>query len=198
MDKRADERRKKQPDPRKKRRRPPTAQRQQPPKRRRPPQKRSSQSARRQQPSKGRRPPQSAQRQPGRRRKKKRRIGLLPKLLVVVLIIYLVHSYVDQSIRLSKLRQEKENLEAQKVILVKEIDGLKEDYANKDSLEFVEKVAREKLGMIKSNEQVYVDINHSPNARRNKRSLDFSFFIAFAEKYPFSLTNGELSFILYS
>lgn len=97
------------------------------------------------------------------KKSKRRKRNVLPVVVLLMLAIYLVYSYINQSFRLSKLRQEKEHLEMQKVVLQKEIETLKLDYANKDSLDFVEKIAREKLGMIKSNEQIYIDINHSPN-----------------------------------
>lgn len=58
------------------------------------------------------------------------------------------------------------NLKAQKVEKEKEIeelqgdlDELNDEIKNVDSLEFIEKVAREELRMVKPREIIYVDIN---------------------------------------
>ncbi|MDU2830206.1 MAG: septum formation initiator family protein [Anaerococcus sp.] len=44
--------------------------------------------------------------------------------------------------------------------LRKDIDSIKEDYENRNTDEYKEKVAREKLGMIKKDEYVYKDENN--------------------------------------
>lgn len=41
-----------------------------------------------------------------------------------------------------------------------DIDSLKDDYKNRNSDEFKEKIARERLGMIKKDEYVYKDNNN--------------------------------------
>ena len=41
-----------------------------------------------------------------------------------------------------------------------EIDSIKEDYENRNTDEYKEKIAREKLGMIKKDEYVYKDENN--------------------------------------
>lgn len=92
-------------------------------------------------------------------RKKKKRMRMIPVLLILLLGVYLVHAYVDQTKRIAALRKEKAELAGAQVELENEIRSLEYDYENRDSFEFIEKVAREKLGMVKSNEEVYVDIN---------------------------------------
>ena len=42
----------------------------------------------------------------------------------------------------------------------KEIDTIKKDYENRNTDDFKEKIAREKLGMIKKDEYVYKDENN--------------------------------------
>ena len=92
-------------------------------------------------------------------RQKKKRMRMIPVLLILLLGVYLVHAYVDQTKRIASLRKEKAELAGAQVDLENEIKSLEYDYENRDSFEFIEKVAREKLGMVKSNEEVYVDIN---------------------------------------
>ena len=41
--------------------------------------------------------------------------------------------------------------------LEKEIEDLENDLENSDSLEFVEKIARDELGMVKPREIIYID-----------------------------------------
>lgn len=114
-----------------------------------------------------RRRPQDAARRPRRRspaevrrmRKKRQRLRMIPVLLILLLGAYLVHAYVDQTKRIAALRKEKAELAGAQVDLENEVKSLEYDYENRDSFEFIEKVAREKLGMVKSNEEVYVDIN---------------------------------------
>lgn len=122
-------------------------------------------ASRRRAPAKRR--PEDAARRPRRRspaevrrmRKKRRRLRMIPVLLILLLGAYLVHAYVDQTKRIAELRKEKAELAGAQVDLENEVKSLEYDYENRDSFEFIEKVAREKLGMVKSNEEVYVDIN---------------------------------------
>lgn len=134
------------------------------PGRREPTRRRSEDTARRE-PT--RRRPEDAVRRTRRRnpaevrrmRQKKKRMRMIPVLLILLLGVYLVHAYVDQTKRIASLRKEKAELAGAQVDLENEIKSLEYDYENRDSFEFIEKVAREKLGMVKSNEEVYVDIN---------------------------------------
>lgn len=128
-----------------------------------------------------RRRPEDLARRPRRRspaevrrmRKKRRRLRMIPVLLILLLSVYLVHAYVDQTKRIAALRKEKAILAGAQVDLENEVKSLEYDYENRDSFEFIEKVAREKLGMVKSNEEVYVDINlrdASDPSRKNRKT----------------------------
>ena len=92
-------------------------------------------------------------------RKKKKRTRMISALLILVLGVYFVHAFTKQTKRIAALRKEKAELAGAQVDLENEIKSLEYDYENRDSFEFIEKVAREKLGMVQSNEEVYVDIN---------------------------------------
>lgn len=51
--------------------------------------------------------------------------------------------------------------------LEKEIDELNKEIENSDSLEFIEKVAREEMGMVKPREIIYIDKNKFKNSILN-------------------------------
>lgn len=63
-----------------------------------------------------------------------------------------------------------DNLEARKQIILAEIDELEndidelnEEIQSSDTLQFVEKVARDDLGMVKPREIIYIDKNKKKN-----------------------------------
>lgn len=63
-----------------------------------------------------------------------------------------------------------DNLEARKQIILAEIDELEndidelnEEIQSSDTLQFVEKVARDNLGMVKPREIIYIDKNKKKN-----------------------------------
>lgn len=64
---------------------------------------------------------------------------------------------------MKKLEREKSTKEEEIEILKSEIDGINNEIKNKDSLEFIEKVAREEFGMVKPREIIYVDKNKKRN-----------------------------------
>lgn len=65
-------------------------------------------------------------------------------------------------------RKEKEEMEIAK--LEKEIQQLNEEIQDKDSLEFIEKTARENLKMLKPREIMYIDKNKDRNHFINFRT----------------------------
>lgn len=80
--------------------------------------------------------------------------------LFILLVIFLYFSYIAVSqqrlinaknIELSKLEEKIKNEEKLNEELKKEKENIQTD-------EYIEKIAREKLGMVKKNERVYVDI----------------------------------------
>lgn len=93
--------------------------------------------------------------------KKQMKRHTLVQILFVVIIIFVSLFTVQQvlqqrsTIRNMQADIDKLNVELQKK--EKEKEELIHDYKNKTSLDFIEKVAREELGMIKSNEIVVKD-----------------------------------------
>lgn len=87
--------------------------------------------------------------------------------LIHVFLIFLV-LYV--AIVLNHQRGLMKNLDSKKVMnqaevdkLEKEIEALNKEIESSDSLEFVEKIARDELGMVKPREIIYIDKNKPKN-----------------------------------
>ncbi|NLY86553.1 MAG: septum formation initiator family protein [Tissierellia bacterium] len=91
-----------------------------------------------------------------RRRKKKLRLG---RTLIILLILYVGFILLNQRKLMNELNSKKEKIQLEIETLKAEIDALNEEIENSHSLQFVEKVAREELGMVKPREIIYIDKN---------------------------------------
>mgnify|MGYP001328481717 CR=1 FL=1 len=92
-----------------------------------------------------------------RRRKKK---GFRLKHFILLLIaFYLGRTLISQSIYMRELKKIKLKEEQEIARLEKEIEQLQEEIEKRGSLEFIEKVAREELNLVKPREIIYIDIN---------------------------------------
>lgn len=85
-----------------------------------------------------------------------KRLGIFASTLL--LLVYVVYTFVSQQISLaqreeiaSKYREEISNAKLEQEQLKKELENSKSD-------EYLEKMAREKLGLVKANERVFVDV----------------------------------------
>ncbi|NLM07213.1 MAG: septum formation initiator family protein [Tissierellia bacterium] len=82
------------------------------------------------------------------------------KMLVIILFTVMAFLvFVNQSIQKNELIKKKETIEKEILILEGETKALKDELAQSDSLDFIEKVAREDYGMVKPGEIVYIDLN---------------------------------------
>ncbi len=90
--------------------------------------------------------------------KKGRKIKI-HRLLFTFLFAYLAWIYVGQ-IGLKKDLEAKEKAYERQIMDLKEdIKSLEDEIDNSDSLQFVEKIAREELGMVKPREIIVIDKN---------------------------------------
>lgn len=64
---------------------------------------------------------------------------------------------------MKKLEAKQSEVQKQVQTLEKEIDVLNKEIEDSDSLQFVEKVARDDLGMVKPREIIYIDKNKKKN-----------------------------------
>lgn len=92
------------------------------------------------------------------KRKIKSRFRLIHLALIVV-IVYVAFTFNNQRIHMNSLEAERTEIEEEIAILEDEIEDLRYEIDNSDSLEFVERVARDELGMVRPREIIYVDIN---------------------------------------
>lgn len=84
---------------------------------------------------------------------------VLPNLLLLCFGIYSVYTLAYQQFELIRYSKTKSNIEAQIAELQQEIE------VNKNKIEFIkseayiEEVAREKLGMLRPEEKIYIDVS---------------------------------------
>lgn len=108
-------------------------------------------------------------------RKRQKKIPLGIRFMQVALFVILIMGaigignmfFVSQA-KISQSKENDENIQA----LSQEIKGLEEDIKNSDSPEFVEKVAREDLGMVKPREVIFIDKNKERQNKKNKVEED--------------------------
>ena len=87
---------------------------------------------------------------------------LLKNAFLIALIIWIV-MLIKQQLNISQYQDEIKELSSKIDVAENELTQNKQDLEqekkNTDSLEYIEKLAREKLGMYLQNERVYVDSN---------------------------------------
>ena len=87
-----------------------------------------------------------------RKRSSKRRKSNLIFVLFILTFTYFPYALAKQGIKISEYEKELNSYTDKKQEIIEEISTLKKDYEKRETLEFAEKVAREKLGMIKPKE----------------------------------------------
>lgn len=103
----------------------------------------------------------SSTRRTKRVKKKKQRGFRLIHFVVIFLGFYVIVAINHQRGLMKDLQVKKEMNLNQISVLEKEIDSLNKEIENSGTLEFIEKIAREELGMVKPREIIYVDRNKS-------------------------------------
>lgn len=88
---------------------------------------------------------------------------LLKRLLVIGIILWLGKTYIGQGLTMKDIKAKKIEENKKIAILEREIKDLNSDIDNKDSLEFIEKVAREDHFMVKPREIIYINKNKKEN-----------------------------------
>ena len=84
--------------------------------------------------------------------------GVLKNFLVLMFVIYIIYTIIAQQKTLNSYAKEKEKCYDNIETAQEEQNNLKEMKENMNSDEYIEQVAREKLGMYYPNERVYIDI----------------------------------------
>lgn len=87
---------------------------------------------------------------------------LLSKVFIIAFIVWAV-MLIKQQINIVKYKNEMQKLSTKIEVAEEELNQnkqkLEEEKQNTISLEYIEKIAREKLGMYLPNERVYIDSN---------------------------------------
>lgn len=91
-----------------------------------------------------------------KKKRKKKKIGIL-RIIVFVMLLYIMVIMINQNKLMKELEGKKMVLQNEVHILEEEIDDLSKELENSDSLEFIEKVARDELGMVKPREIIVID-----------------------------------------
>ncbi|ERT56690.1 cell division protein FtsB [Peptoniphilus koenoeneniae] len=87
----------------------------------------------------------------------KRKFPPLLMLILVLVILYGTYSVSNSLITRNRIKQQMSENDKKIKTLKDDISKIKEEIENSDSLEFIEKVAREEYGMVKPREVIYVD-----------------------------------------
>ena len=87
---------------------------------------------------------------------------LLRNVFIVALIVWII-MLIKQQINISHYKDDLKDLSSKIEVAENDLNQNKQDLEqekkNTDSLEYIEKLAREKLGMYLPNERVYIDSN---------------------------------------
>ena len=105
------------------------------------------------------------------KKRKKKRFGLFHFILLLG-ITYVIVVFWKQEILLNELEAKKQENALEVEILERDIEELEKEIEDSDTLKFVEKIAREELGMVKPRELIYIDKNKNKNSIFYKRKLD--------------------------
>lgn len=90
--------------------------------------------------------------------KKKIFTNILKKILIIAFIVYFVFTLIKQQQTLNSYANQKAKYNEDIEVAEDEQEELQKTKDNINSDEYIEKVAREKLGMYYPNEKVYIDV----------------------------------------
>lgn len=94
-----------------------------------------------------------------RLKRKKKRVGLLTKLLLAAFAVYAAFQLVDLQLRINAASEEQQKLQAALEAQKLECAELEDAIQDGDHADYIAKVARESLGYVYPGEQVFVDIS---------------------------------------
>ncbi len=87
------------------------------------------------------------------------RVFKITNILAVCFAIYIIYTVADQQITLNKYATQIETYETQISAKKDLLEFYTVDRENESTDEYIEKVARESLGLIKPYEKVYIDVS---------------------------------------
>ena len=87
----------------------------------------------------------------------KNKNGLLKKIIFVAVLVYAIITFINQQKILNNYTSQLNTIKVEIAEAKEQQEKLKDVKENVNSLEYIEILAREKLGMYMPNEKVYVD-----------------------------------------
>ncbi len=82
-------------------------------------------------------------------------------MVVIFFVIYFVYTMIWQQMMLSKKNRQIEQLQQEIQQATAQTEKLEKELSNLNDPDYLEKIAREKLGLVLPNERVFVDANKS-------------------------------------
>ena len=83
--------------------------------------------------------------------------------IAIIASISMLFTYIEQGMQIAELRERQQEILNQQKVEEKEIERLEKILSQVGSMEFIERQARERLGMIKPGETIYIDLNRGIN-----------------------------------
>lgn len=117
-----------------------------------------------------------------KKKRKKKKIGIL-RIIIFAMLLYIMVIMINQNKLMKELEGKKMVLQKEIHILEEEIDGLSTELENSDSLDFIEKVARDELGMVKPREIIVIDKGKIKNTVFNLFKSDTNWHIGISDIY---------------
>ncbi len=87
------------------------------------------------------------------------RVFKITNILAVCFLVYVIYKIAEQQVVLDKYNSQIETYETQISQKKDELELYTVDRENETSDEYIEKVARESLGLIKPYEKIYIDVS---------------------------------------
>ena len=91
--------------------------------------------------------------------KKKNKLSILAQVVLALFVVWAAYTFVDVNMKQAQRRQEVEILNARHEALHLQNVELNRQLARDLSLEEIERIAREQLGMVSPDQRVFVDIS---------------------------------------
>ena len=89
-------------------------------------------------------------------------------IFLFVFMVYAVVTIINQQFAISELKAAEQASVMKIEAVKKDNDKLTEIINNSSSVEYIEKMAREQLGLVKSGERVYIDQSSTENNIQNR------------------------------
>lgn len=97
-------------------------------------------------------------------KRRKKKLFKIRYFLILIFGVYIISVFISQNRIISDLKEEKLQKEEEIEVLKAEIAEIQEKIEYNNSLEYIEKIAREELKMVKPNEIIYIDKKKNENS----------------------------------